>query len=126
MALNSNLAEYKTSIKTWTSISNPVVMGSIVSVNTITVEVNTDLKMVHIYGAITTNAATTANTIYNLIQISNSSYWPSNLIPITFFNNNKNNNCGGDINTSGQVRFHDITAINGPVVLYIDAMYPYK
>lgn len=126
MALNSNLTEYKTNIKTWTPISNPVVMGSIVSANTITVEVNTDLKMVHIYGTITTNAATAANTIYNLLQITTATYYPSNLIPVTFFNANKINNCGGDINTSGQVRLHDVTAISGAVVLHIDAVYPYK
>lgn len=64
-------------------------MGSIVSANVITIEINTDLKMVHIYGNITTNAATSANTNYNLLQIVDTTYWPSNLIPITFYNNNK-------------------------------------
>lgn len=123
--LNSNLTQYKTSVKTWTSISSPVTMGSIVSANAIVIEINSDLKMVRIYGNITTNAAVNANTNYNLLQIVNAAYWPLHLIPVTFYNNNKVNNCGGSINTSGQIRLHDITAINGPVVLYIDAMYQY-
>lgn len=99
-------------------ISNNIIYGGIIGSHSLSAEYNPQLKLIHVYGSITTNAALTAYSATNLFQITGDHLPRAGATAV--MNNNQNKAHLVEVSSNGQYKYADSQAISGAVVMYID------
>lgn len=115
----TNVQDALDEVVAWIDITSNIIYGGIVgNSKNLKAKYNPTLKLLHIYGSFTTNAALAAYSGTNLFQINGNYKPPSGAM--SAFNANQNKAHLIMINSSAQFQYADSQAISGAVAFYIN------